>query len=184
MQQQPRFYPQQLALFRPHALEETPQTYAWFEEMRSSDPVFYDGRTWHAFRYEEVSQVMTDYTHFSSQAFGVAGSFLHNTLVAKDPPDHRKLRNLVNQAFTPRAIAHLSDRVRQITQELLDQVRAQGKMDIVSDLAFPLPAKVIAEMLGVPAEDWDIFQRWAHAGSGDGELPRQERERFIQRMHQ
>jgi len=174
MQQQPRFHSQPLALFRPHALEETPQTYAWFEEMRSSDPVFYDGRTWHAFRYEEVSQVMTDYTHFSSQAFGLAGSFLQNTLVAKDPPDHRKLRNLVNQAFTPRTVARLSDRIAQITQELLNEVKSRGKMDVVSDIAFPLPAKVIAEMLGVPPEDWDIFQRWARVDSSDLAASRRE----------
>ena len=174
MQQQPRFYPQQLALFRPHALEETPQTYAWFEEMRSSDPVFYDGRTWHAFRYEEVSQVMTDYTHFSSQAFGLTGSFLQNTLIAKDPPDHRKLRNLVNQAFTPRTVARLSDRIARVTQELLDEVKSRGKMDVVSDIAFPLPAKVIAEMLGVPPEDWDIFQRWARVDSSDPAASRRE----------
>ncbi len=174
MQQQPRFYPQQLALFRPHALEETPQTYAWFEEMRSNDPVFYDGRTWHAFRYEEVSQVLTDYTHFSSQAFGLTGSFLQNTLIAKDPPDHRKLRNLVNQAFTPRTVARLSDRIAQITQELLDEVKSRGKMDVVSDIAFPLPAKVIAEMLGVPPEDWDIFQRWARVDSSDPAASRRE----------
>jgi cytochrome P450 len=174
MQQQPRSYPQPLALFRPHALEETPQTYAWFEEMRSSDPVFYDGRTWHTFRYEEVSQVMTDYTHFSSQAFGLAGSFTQNTLVAKDPPDHRKLRNLVNQAFTPRTVARLSDRIAQITQELLDEVKSHGKMDVVSDIAFPLPAKVIAEMLGVPPEDWDIFQRWARVDSSNPAASRRE----------
>ncbi len=174
MQQQPRFYPQQLALFRPHALEETPQTYAWFEEMRSNDPVFYDGRTWHAFRYEEVSQVLTDYTHFSSQAFGLTGSFLQNTLIAKDPPDHRKLRNLVNQAFTPRTVARLSDRIARVTQELLDEVKSRGKMDVVSDIAFPLPAKVIAEMLGVPPEDWDIFQRWARVDSSDPAASRRE----------
>ena len=77
------------------------------------------------------------------------------------------MRNLVNQAFTPRAVAHLSDRVTQITQELLDEVRHKGAMDIVADIAFPLPAKVIAELLGVPAEDWDIFQRWARVDSSD-----------------
>src|SRR5260370_32619854 len=172
MQQQPRFHSQPLALFRPHALEETPQTYAWFEEMRSSDPVFYDGRSWHAFRYEEVSQVLTDYTHFSSQVFGLTGSFLQNTLVAKDPPDHRKLRNLVNQAFTPRTVARLSDRNAQIAQALLDEVKSRGKMDVVSDIPFPLPAKVIAEMLSVPPEHWDIFQRWARVDSSDAAASR------------
>ncbi len=105
--------------------------------------------------------VLNDYTRFSSQAFGIGGGFLGDTLVAKDPPDHRKLRNLVNQAFTPRAVARLSDRIETMTQDLLNQVREQGHMDVVSDMAFPLPAKVIAEMLGVPDEDWDIFKRWA-----------------------
>jgi cytochrome P450 len=94
------------------------------------------------------------------------GGLFTDTLIAKDPPDHRKLRNLVNQAFTPRAVTRLSDRVTQITQELLDQVCEQGSMDVVADMAFPLSAKVIADLPGVPAEDWDIFRRWARVGDG------------------
>ena len=141
-------------LFRPQALDEIPRTFAWFEEMRTQHPVFYDQLMpmplWQVFRYEDVETVLTDYSRFSSQPLGVfMGSFLRDTLITKDPPDHRKLRNLVNQAFTPRAVARLADRITQISQELLDQVKAQGKMDVVSDIAFPLPAKVIAEMLGV-----------------------------------
>ncbi len=155
--------------FRTYALEEIPQTYAWFEEMRGQQPVYYDENMhlWHIFRYEDVLKVLTDYNRFSSQAFGASGGFLKDTLVSIDPPDHRKLRNLVNQAFTPRAVARLSERITQITQELLDQVREQGTMDVVSDMAFPLPAKVIAELLGVPQEDWDIFQRWARTDTSD-----------------
>ena len=157
------------ALFGTYALEEIPQTFAWFEEMREQNPVFKDERTriWQVFRYEDVLSILTDYSRFSSQAYELTGGFLSNSLIAKDPPDHRKLRNLVNQAFTPRAVAHLSDRVTQITQELLDEVRHKGAMDIVSDIAFPLPAKVIAELLGVPGEDWNIFQRWARVDSSD-----------------
>jgi len=175
MQQQPGFRSQPVTLFRPFALEELPQTYTWFEEMRTHHPVFYDEGThlWHVFRYEDVLAVLTDYTRFSSQAYELSGNFFKDTLLAKDPPDHRKLRNLVNQAFTPRAVARLTDRITRIVQELLDQVRPQGKMDIVSDMAFPLPAKVIAELLGVPGEDWDIFQRWARADSSDPALARQ-----------
>ena len=135
---------------------------------------------WQVFRYEDVETVLTDYSRFSSQPLGVfMGSFLRDTLITKDPPDHRKLHNLVNQAFTPRAVARLADRITQITQELLDQVKAQGKMDVVSDIAFPLPAKVIAEMLGVPPQDWDIFQRWAHGGPESTEA-RQEGRRPMQ----
>ena len=170
MQQRP------FALFGTYALEEIPQTFSWFEEMRKHNPVFKDERTrfWQVFRYEDVLAILTDYSRFSSQAYEFMGGFLKNSLIAKDPPDHRKLRNLVNQAFTPKAVARLSDRITQITQELLDEVRLQGKMDIVSDIAFPLPAKVIAELLGVPPEDWNIFQRWARVESSDPASSRQE----------
>ncbi|HEY4037147.1 MAG TPA: hypothetical protein VGL94_24590, partial [Ktedonobacteraceae bacterium] len=121
MQGQSGFGSQPLSLFRPHALEEIPQVYSWFEEMRTHQPVFYDERIWHVFRYEDVLTVLTDHTRFSSEPLaGFTAPFLKDTLVSKDPPDHRKLRNLVNQAFTPRAVARLSDRVTQVTQELLD----------------------------------------------------------------
>jgi cytochrome P450 len=170
MQQRP------LALFGTQPLEEIHQTYSWFEEMREHNPVFKDERTrlWQVFRYENVLAILTDYSRFSSQAYEFTGGFLKNSLIAKDPPDHRKLRNLVNQAFTPKAVASLSDRITQITQELLDEVRLQGKMDVVSDIAFPLPAKVIADLLGVPPEDWNIFQRWARVDGSDPASSRHE----------
>lgn len=177
------------APFRTYPIEDVVHSFDWFADMRANSPVHQDEQTglWQVFNYEDVNQVITDYNRFSSEA--VPGfsedTFLRNTIVAKDPPDHRKLRNLVNLAFTPRAVNHLSERIAQITQELLDEVLAQGKMDVVSDMAFPLPAKVIAEMLGVPAEDWDIFRRWA--GSTDSnEVPktREEAERMRHNMGQ
>ncbi len=163
------YRPSGIAQILPRSYEEIPQIYAWFEKMRSSTPVLYDENMpmWQAFRYEEVTQVLNDYTHFSSKIYNIPGSFLEDTLIGKDPPDHRKLRNLVNLAFTPRAVAHLSDRIAQITQELLDEIKPKGQADIVSDIAFPLPAKVIADMLGVPGEDWDIFRRWASTDISD-----------------
>ena len=172
------------ALFGTYALEEIPQTFSWFEEMREQNPVFKDERTrlWQVFRYEDVLSILTDYSRFSSQAYELTGGFLSNSLIAKDPPDHRKLRNLVNQAFTPKAVAHLSDRITHITQELLDEVRHKGAMDIVADIAFPLPAKVIAELLGVPAEDWDIFQRWARVDSSDAASRRESGQSMQQEM--
>src|SRR5207248_794939 len=179
MQQRP------FALFGTYALEEIPQTFSWFEEMREHNPVFKDERTrlWQVFRYEDVLTILNDYSRFSSQAYEFTGGFFKNTLIAKDPPDHRKLRNLVNQAFTPKAVARLSDRITHITQELLDEVRRKGKMDIVSDIAFPLPAKVIAELLGVPPEDWDIFQRWARVDGSDPTVMRRDPAR-MQQMQQ
>lgn len=175
--------------FRVYPIEETLQYFDWFAHMRAEHPVCYDeqARLWQVFRYNDVQRVLTDYEHFSSEA--VPGfsddTFLRDTVVAKDPPDHRKLRNLVNLAFTPRAVNHLSEDIAHITHELLCGVLPQGNMDVVSDIAFPLPAKVIATMLGIPTEDWDIFRRWA-SGSDGGPAPktREEAERSRHTMGQ
>jgi cytochrome P450 len=158
---------QQQGYDHPYLLEEVLESYPRFEKMRTEHPVLYseEMKMWQVFRYEDVLHVITDYADFSSSVMGMSEtSVLKDTLVTIDPPDHRKLRNLVNQAFTPRSVARLSARIAEITQELLDEVLSRGKMDVVPDLAFPLPAKVIAEMLGVPSEDWDIFKRWALIG--------------------
>ncbi len=180
--QQSGYRSHSLGLFRSHPLREIPQTYSWFAQMREQEPVFYDATTrlWQVFRYEDVLTVLTDYNRFSSHAFGAVGSFLQDTLVATDPPYHRKLRNLVNMAFTPRAVARLSDRITQMTQELLNAVKSTGKMDVVSDMAFPLPAKVIAELLGVPSEDWNIFERWARVDSSQQTAPPRDSGRSMQ----
>jgi cytochrome P450 len=76
-----------------------------------------------------------------------------------DPPRHRQLRNLVNLAFTPRVIVQLEPRILEITRELLDQL--PGEVDIVRDLAVPLPVTVIAELLGIPVEKRADFKRWS-----------------------
>ena len=178
--------PQMLGPFLPQTWEEARQAYAWFAKMREQTPVYCDEKThiWHVFRYEDVNQVITDYNSFSSRIMGSVTPLMEDTLVAKDPPDHRKLRNLVNQAFTPRSVAHRAELIRQITQEQLDAVKPQGRMNVVSDLAFPLPAKVIADMLGVPPEDWDIFRRWAGTDlstpqQGDGQTTRNEMSEYL-----
>ncbi|HEY7123764.1 MAG TPA: cytochrome P450 [Ktedonobacterales bacterium] len=170
--------------FLPRSPEDIPPVYAWFEQMRAGQPVYHTEQfpVWQVFRYADVQAVITDYSNFSSQ--DTFEGFLQDTLVAKDPPDHRKLRNLVNLAFTPRAVARLSEHVTQITQELLDAVKAAGTMDVVSDVAFPLPAKIIAELLGVPAEDWDIFRRWALFSGGANQNSSEQTGRSPQNMRQ
>ena len=170
--------------FLPRSPEDIPPVYAWFEQMRAGQPVLHTEQfpIWQVFRYADVQNVITDFSHFSSQ--DTFDGFLQDTLITKDPPDHRKLRNLVNLAFTPRAVARLSDRVTQITQELLDAVKEAGTMDVVADVAFPLPAKIIAEMLGVPAEDWDIFRRWALLSGGANQDSREQARRSPQNMRQ
>lgn len=84
-------------------------------------------------------------------------------MLFRDPPDHTRLRGLVNKAFTPRMVEGLADRVAAIADELLRQALAAGGMDLIADYAFPLPVVVIAELLGVPAEDRYKFKAWTSA---------------------
>jgi cytochrome P450 len=80
-----------------------------------------------------------------------------------DPPRHRQFRSLVSQAFTPRAIARLEPRIAELTEELLDRTEGRTRIELVADLAYPLPVTVIAELLGVPAADRPRFKLWADA---------------------
>ena len=83
------------------------------------------------------------------------------SMIHMDPPDHTRLRGLVNKAFTPRAVEAMEGHIQHIVDDLLDAVQTQGRMDVIADLAYPLPVTVIAEMLGVPTEDRHRFKRWS-----------------------
>lgn len=85
------------------------------------------------------------------------------SMLVMDPPDHTRVRKLVNKAFTPRRIAALRGHVEAIVRTLVDEAQAKGRFDLVHDLAEPLPAIVIAELLGVPAEDHRRFRGWSSA---------------------
>jgi len=142
--------------------------FPWYEAMRKSRPFYYHEPydAWQVFSYDGVLRVLSDHAAFSSNFGGQdpdseAGDPLSASLVAMDPPRHRQLRNLVTQAFTPRSVANLSDRITAIAGDLLDQVAANGRMDIIDDLSYPLPVIVIAEMLGIPHEDRARFKAWS-----------------------
>ena len=83
------------------------------------------------------------------------------SFLSLDPPDHTRLRRLVSKAFTPRAIARLEPRIRAITGELLTAAGAAGQMEVVSQLAYPLPVRIISELLGVPVDDHPRFAGWS-----------------------
>ena len=92
-------------------------------------------------------------------AFIQQGAQTMRSMLVMDPPDHTRVRKLVNKAFTPRRIAALRGRIEAIVDELLAPVGTH--MDVIDALAAPLPAIVIAELLGVPAEDHRRFKAWA-----------------------
>jgi len=85
-------------------------------------------------------------------------------MLVMDPPDHTRVRGLVSKAFTPRRVAALEERIRKLVGELLDQALARGpELDVIRDLGEPLPAIVIAELLGLPPEDHRAFKQWSTA---------------------
>ena len=78
-----------------------------------------------------------------------------------DPPSHGRMRGLVNQAFTPRMIENMRSRIQTLVDGTLDRVQGSGHMDVIADLAIPLPAIVISDMLGVPEDDQSQFKKWS-----------------------
>jgi cytochrome P450 len=82
-------------------------------------------------------------------------------MLSSDPPDHERLRKLVNKAFTPRRVEQLRPRIAAITEGLLDDMSAQRDVDLLASFAFPLPITVICELLGVPVADRDQFRAWS-----------------------
>jgi cytochrome P450 len=160
-------------------------SHAVFAQMRANDPVLkqagLDGTTpiWFITRYAEVQQVLADDEHFvrdpalvysdqeREKIFGkpneLIDSMMNNHMLNKDGVDHRRLRSLVSKAFTPRVIQNMRPRIEAIATELLDKVQANGRMELISEFAFPLPITVIAELLGVPLHNQNQFRTWSNA---------------------
>jgi pimeloyl-[acyl-carrier protein] synthase len=86
---------------------------------------------------------------------------LPRSMLFRDPPDHTRLRGLVSKAFTPRTIEVMRDHIQEIVDRLLGRALAQGGMDVIEDLAYPLPVTVICEMLGVPVGDHASIRGWS-----------------------
>jgi len=143
-------------------LEKRLLPFSVYDTLRQTTPVRYDADRdcWDLFRYEDVHFVLKNPVLFSSRRMMGVGDRVENLLVM-DPPKHTQMRNLVNKAFTPKAINDLASHIKEITESLLAEAKSSGKIDIVHDLATPLPVIVIAELLGVPAEDRQLFKEWS-----------------------
>jgi cytochrome P450 family 109 len=145
-------------LVRPRGFVETNSPYDWFKKMRKNAPISFDPERncWDVFCYEDVQMVLQNFKLFSSKRNGNV-----QTLLDLDPPTHRRYRNLISQAFIPRTIQELEPRITAITHELLAPLQGKQKIDIVAEIANPLPVTVISEMLGVPSDDRKIFKEWS-----------------------
>jgi cytochrome P450 len=138
-----------------------------YEQARHASPVFHEPRAdlWMVFDYAGVKQALSDPETFSSGAAPSGGGPL-DWLIFADPPRHTKLRAIISRAFTPRVVAGMEPRIRQLSRELIDRKVGLGEMDLATDFSIPLPMMVIAEMLGVPAADRPRFRQWGEAVLG------------------
>ncbi|HWI65161.1 MAG TPA: cytochrome P450 [Symbiobacteriaceae bacterium] len=136
--------------------------FAFYARMRAEQPVafFEAAQAWGVFRYDDVRSVLQNHAVFSSNNSDMLNT-KNPSLIFSDPPRHTHLRNLVNRAFTSAAVARLEPRIQELADELVSKVTAQGRMDVVADLAVPLPVAVIAEMLGIPRKDQAQFKDWS-----------------------
>ena len=148
--------------------------YPLFHRLRTEDPVHWDPflHAWIVTRYKDVVQVLHQYsaartpTPEQLTAMGLAAlnpiaQVMVKQMIFLDPPAHARLRSLAAQAFTPARVEVLRAHIHDITNRLLDQVQTTGRMDVIADLAEPLPCIVTAEMLGVPVEDYQQLKLWS-----------------------
>ena len=135
---------------------------ALYRDLRADQPVTYDERfkSWNVHRYADAVRILNDPTTFSSEARG-GGAMALPSIVGMDGTRHRKLRSLVTQAFTPRMVEQLGARITTVVNDLLDAGLARGRFDAMQDFAYPLPIRIISEMLGIPLEDQATFRRWS-----------------------
>jgi cytochrome P450 len=144
--------------------------YPVFARLRAESPVQWhdEAQLWTIARHDDVMRISRDPTTFCSgkgvlptdRQRDIAGT---ESILFLDPPDHQRHRKLVSPAFTPRRIAAIEARVRELARELLDPIDKGEAVDFAPAVAEPLPMLVIAEMLGVPVEDRDRFKIWSDA---------------------
>lgn len=154
--------------------------YPVLRQLREQQPVYWSESigAWLVTSFDDVMITFKDVAHFSNEGrLGRAVEYLPPderskfkafedhyrtpSLLHSDPPAHTRLRLLVRDIFTPRAVAAMEPRIQVIVDGLLDRVQDSGSMDAIADLASPLPATVIAEIFGVPDTDHEMFTTWS-----------------------
>ncbi|WP_067811304.1 cytochrome P450 [Actinomadura kijaniata] len=149
------------------------ETLAWMRRMRDEQPLWVDAANMHhVFRYADVQAVMSDPARFSSNIGRILPGHDPEQISANlpwlDPPDHRRLRQLVSQAFAPKTVVGLRPRITEIAAGLLAAV-PDGEFDFVERVAYPLPVIVVAELLGLPPADRAFFRDCADRLLGVGD---------------
>jgi len=157
--------------FNPFLPEFHANPYPFYHRLRAADAVHQTPMgLWVLTRYDDVVTALRD-PRFGREGFeqmlaAVYGDDTTNasrprSMLFRDPPDHTRLRGLVSQAFTPRVIERMRSHIQEIVDRLLDRAQNAKAMDVIEDLAYPLPVTVICEMLGVPTEAHAGIRQWS-----------------------
>jgi cytochrome P450 len=145
--------------------------YPVYHRLRTEDPVHHHPFGFYVLtRYDDVAAFLRDprfgksgYQALIESRFGAGpdGPWLALSMLFRDPPDHTRLRALASKAFTPRGVETLRGHIQGIVDRLLERVADAPRMDVIEDLAYPLPVTVISELLGVPVGDGDTVKGWS-----------------------
>ena len=148
--------------------------YPLFHRLRNEDPVHWDPflHAWVVTRYQDVVTVLHRYSaqrtpppeqlsEMGLSSLNPIAQLMVKQMLFMDAPAHTRLRSLAAYAFGPQRVRVLREHISDITNRLLDKVQNQGGMDVIADLAEPLPCIVTAEMLGVPVEDYQQLKAWS-----------------------
>ena len=145
--------------------------YPVYHRLRTEDPVHHHPLGFYVLtRYDDVTAFLRDprfgksgYQALFESRFGAGpdGPWLALSMLFRDPPDHTRLRALVSKAFSPRVVETLRGRIQDIVDRLLERMVGSAGMDVIEDLAYPLPVTVISELLGVPVGDADTVKEWS-----------------------
>ncbi|AXC15241.1 putative cytochrome P450 hydroxylase [Acidisarcina polymorpha] len=148
--------------------------YPLYARLREEAPVYFDPflHTWVVTRYADVFQVLMTFSAdrtpspeqlsaMGMSSIGPIAQVMVKQMLFLDPPAHTRLRSLAATVFSPRRVKILEEHIRSIANDLIDKVLARGRMDVMTDIAEPLPAIVTAELLGVPVEDHDQLKDWS-----------------------
>jgi cytochrome P450 len=141
--------------------------YPIYEHFRKADPVHYAQAVdfWMVFEYTDVKRVLTDHEYFASH-LSTPSIQSPAWLVFTDPPKHSKLRSLISQAFTPKAISQLEPKIQAAAEELLASCAESDEIEFVSEFAGPLPIHVISDLVGIPKADRAKCKQWSDALMG------------------
>ena len=158
------------AVFNPLMPEFHSNPYPFYKALREEDPVHQSPfGFWVCTRYDDAVMILRDprfgregMAKMMETRLGLTQDVSRaRDMLFQDPPDHTRLRALVSRAFTPRVVEVMRPDIQDIVNGLLDRVEGARVMDVIEDLAYPLPVRVICEMLGVPTSDQEVFKEWS-----------------------